>query len=269
MVAPKDEHLALSSGIGLAGIAISHFYEAGYSAFYDFKEEIIDSIIKPSKITAVHYYLSYFQDVYEDIHKIKGSVDELDYLYDFLVRTLKDVNLFPDLPSPNFTDCADQWHENCTCKKIVQQWEIYVKENANMINELIIHSAFQVIFLDRKFLHDFHMELAEFIEDHMDDIRDSYPDKITAKYRIERAYFPIWLKNAVYHRDKGTCTICRCDLTNLVRTQNTIHIDHIVPLDIYGSNDASNFQLLCETCNTSKGARSSETSSMNVPYWNL
>ncbi|MED3661644.1 HNH endonuclease signature motif containing protein [Ureibacillus terrenus] len=28
----------------------------------------------------------------------------------------------------------------------------------------------------------------------------------------------------------------------------------MVPLGIFGTNDASNFQLLCEACNTSKGA---------------
>ncbi|WP_329767411.1 HNH endonuclease [Bacillus nitratireducens] len=48
-----------------------------------------------------------------------------------------------------------------------------------------------------------------------------------------------------------------------------MHIDHIVPLQLFGSNDASNFQLLCETCNTSKGARSTATSSVNIPFWNL
>lgn len=31
----------------------------------------------------------------------------------------------------------------------------------------------------------------------------------------------------------------------------------------------SNFQLLCGTCNTSKGARSTATSSVNIPFWNL
>ncbi|MED2799115.1 HNH endonuclease [Bacillus thuringiensis] len=63
--------------------------------------------------------------------------------------------------------------------------------------------------------------------------------------------------------------MCRCDLSNLVRTQNTIHLDHIIPLDVYGSNDASNFQLLRERCNTSKGARFTTTSLVSTPVWNL
>lgn len=112
------------------------------------------------------------------------------------------------------------------------------------------------------------MELSEFIESYIDDIREAYSENVTKKGRIKRTHFPKWLTNAVFYRDKGICTICRCDLSNLIRTQNTIHIDHIVPLDVFESNDASNFQLLCETCNTSKGARSTETSSINVPFWN-
>ncbi|WP_346657776.1 HNH endonuclease signature motif containing protein [Bacillus cereus group sp. BfR-BA-01355] len=48
-----------------------------------------------------------------------------------------------------------------------------------------------------------------------------------------------------------------------------MHLDHIIPLDVYGSNDASNFQLLCERCNTSKGARFTTTSLVSTPVWNL
>lgn len=263
--------MALSSGIGLAGMAIYHFYESGYSAFLEFRDEIIDSIVKPNKATAVHYYLSYFQDVGEDISKIKGNVDELDYLYDFLVRTLDEANLQPELPEPDFENCSDRWHENCNCVDMVKKWEDYVKSNASKIDDLIIHSAFQVVFRDRKFLHDFHVELSEFIEDYIDDIREAYPECITQKKRIKRQRFPKWLTDAVFFRDMGTCTNpeCRCDLSNLLRTQNQIHLDHIVPLDLFGSNDATNFQLLCSTCNTSKGARSTASSSVNAPFWNM
>lgn len=271
MAVLKDEHLSLSSGIGLAGLAIGYFYQAGRNAFENFKEEIIDVIVKPNKTSAVHWYLGYFQDISEDISKIKEDGEELEYLFDFILRTIDEAKLKPDLPIPDFENCSDKWHEHCSCSEIVKLWENFVDENYSKINELIVHAAFQIIFLDRKFLHDFHVELAEFIEDYMDDIKSAKPDCVTVKNRIKRQRFPKWLTNAVFHRDKGTCSNseCRCDLTKLIRPQNTIHIDHIVPLQLFGSNDASNFQLLCETCNTSKGARSTETSSVNVPFWNL
>jgi 5-methylcytosine-specific restriction endonuclease McrA len=269
MAAPKDEHLALSSGIGLAGIAISNFFETGRDAMDVFREDIIDAIINPNKTTAIHWYLAYFQDISREIDNISGNVDEKDFLFNFIFRTLDEVNLIPDLPEPNFDNCSDEWHENCACKETLDKWIEFVEDNSGMIDDLIVHSAFQVVFQDRKFLHDFHLELADFIEDYIEDIKEAYPDYVTEKNRIKRQRFPKWLTSAVFYRDKGTCSECRCDLSNLIRTQNTKHIDHIIPLKLFGSNDASNFQLLCETCNTSKGARSTATSSVNVPFWNL
>lgn len=269
MASPKDEHLALSSGIGLAGLAISHFYEVGRDAFETFREDIIEVIVKPNKTSAVHWYLAYFQDISREIENISGNIDEKDFLFNFIYRTLDEVNLMPNLPKPDFDNCTDDYHENCNCKENLDIWIEFVEDNSDSINDLIIHSAFQVIFQDRKFLQDFHLELADFIEDYIDDIKTAQPDCVTEKNRIKRQRFPKWLINAVLYRDKGTCSICRCDLSYLLRTQNTIHIGHIIPLGVFGSNDASNFQLLCETCNTSKGARSTATSSINVPFWNL
>jgi HNH endonuclease len=270
-MALKEQHLALSSGIGLAGFVVSNFWYENFEEFFDtFKDEIIDSIVKPKPITAVHHYLHFYQDIYEDIDIMRRSLDNMKEVYDFITRTLDEVNLHPNLPKPDFEKCNDEYgHFKCGCTEIIEQWIDFVNKNAEQINNLIVHSAFQFIFQDRKFLHDFHLRLAKFVENEMDYIKKKYPDFVTAKKRIKRQPFPQWLKSAVFHRDKGTCVICRCDLSNLIRQQNQIHIDHIVPLNLFGSNDASNMQLLCERCNTSKGDRSTDTSFINVPFWNL
>ena len=46
------------------------------------------------------------------------------------------------------------------------------------------------------------------------------------------------------------CAYCRDDLRKTKR-----HLDHIMPLARGGSNDPSNLQWLCATCNLSKGAK--------------
>ena len=68
-------------------------------------------------------------------------------------------------------------------------------------------------------------------------------------------YLPKWLKNLVFFRDKGRCQICGKDLTCMLSTDNKINYDYIMPLEQGGTNDPTNFQLTCESCNTSKGAR--------------
>lgn len=269
-MAIKDEHLALSSGIGLAGLAVSNFWDYSSEAFSCFKDEIFGSIVKPNKLTAVHHYLFFFQDIEEEVNNIYKNVDDLQWVYNFMIRTLEGVNLKPNIQAPDFSGCNDEYHEACNCRELVEQLVEYINEHKDKIDELIVHAAFQFIFQDRKFLHDFNLELSVFIQEHTEEIEEQFPEYITNK-RIKRVYFPTWLTNAVFYRDKGTCSNpeCRCDLSNLIRTQNKKHIDHIVPLGLYGSNDASNFQLLCEPCNTSKGARTTASSSVNAPYWNI
>ncbi|WP_312471236.1 HNH endonuclease [Neobacillus sp.] len=267
-MAPKEQLLALSSGIGLAGLAVANFWDYGREAIEVYKKEIIECVLKPKKETAIHHYLKFFQNI-EEVDMMWKNAD-LDKAYDFIVRILEEVNLKPNLPEPDFESCDEEYgHYGCECNEIVEQWIAFVSENMEHIDELIKHSAFQFIFQDRKFLHDFHLELADLIEREMDYIKTNYSEYVTTKDRLRRKNFPAWLKQAVFYREKGTCAICRCDLSNLIRNQNQIHIDHIIPLNLFGTNDSSNMQLLCEACNTSKGDRTTETSSINVPFWNL
>ena len=47
----------------------------------------------------------------------------------------------------------------------------------------------------------------------------------------------------------------RCELCGAHETQAALHIDHIIPRAKGGSDDLSNFQVLCMSCNTSKRDR--------------
>ena len=89
--------------------------------------------------------------------------------------------------------------------------------------------------------------------EHYVDPDAQYPkDKLTNKGRIKRKSIPSWVKNAVFHRDKGRCVYCNTDLTGIVNCLTARNFDHIVPLDLFGTNDPCNIQLTCETCNKSK-----------------
>lgn len=285
----KEESLALSSGMGLAAAAVSYILwdskesfwinkegdNLPFQAFNQFKDEIIKSIFKPDKVTALHYYLYFFQDVEAEVY------DEYDEeRFKVIFEILGEIDMIPDLPIPDFENCDCQKEGSiyndpkgdliCKCGFLLSEWTDYVTENCKEINQLIVHGAFQYLFQDRNFLHKFHIVLARWIEKQINYIEENYSDYLVlVKKRFRRHRFPIWLKQAVFYRDKGTCVLCRIDLSNLIRTVNKIHIDHIVPLELYGTNDASNMQLLCSTCNTSKGARSTKTSNLHAPYWNL
>ncbi len=90
---------------------------------------------------------------------------------------------------------------------------------------------------------------------------------MTSKGTIKRVNIPQWVKDAVFHRDKGRCVFCNTDLTRLVNTLTTNNFDHIVPLDLYGSNDPCNIQLSCEFCNKSKTNKAGATTTKYIPWW--
>lgn len=269
-MATKAQHLSLSSGISLAGLAVANFRDNKEMIFSVFREEIIEVVLKPQKETAIYWFLSYFQDTYEELKMMMDGYNDKQIVFEHFEGLLRDLNIASSLPIPDFESCTDEeGHLECTCSEIVEQWFEFIRKIARELDDMIIHSAFQFIFQDRGFLHDFHLELAQNIEEEMEYIVENYPEYVTKKRRLKRQHFPAWLKKAVLHRDKGTCVICRCDLSYLVRLENEINIDHIIPLNLYGTNDSSNMQLLCSKCNNEKLDRNTATNTLNVPFWNM
>ncbi len=81
-------------------------------------------------------------------------------------------------------------------------------------------------------------------------------------------YIPSWLRKAVFHRDQGRCQLCQKDLTGLINPFTDAEFDHIWPLAKSGTNDSTNFQLLCKKCNNRKSAKGGKTGgAFHYTYW--
>lgn len=125
-------------------------------------------------------------------------------------------------------------------------------------------SAFHILFADRSTLLAFNELLANVIRS----LSVAQFPELRAQGLLRRpAYIPTWLKRAVFHRDKGRCQVCHRDLTGVINPISNAQLDHIWPLARSGSNDATNFQLLCSRCNARKYASTGTTSEEYYVYW--
>jgi len=146
-------------------------------------------------------------------------------------------------------------------------FQIEMSDNFLSLKNQMVEEVFYVLFLNRKFLHAFNLEMSEMFK--VQEIHDFDEESICLLRKngtLKRTRIPKWTERAVFYRDRGKCTVCNKDLTGLFNISNKYHIDHIIPLAKNGLNDVSNMQLLCETCNTSKGGKI-WTMSNNYEKW--
>lgn len=68
--------------------------------------------------------------------------------------------------------------------------------------------------------------------------------------KTPRIPIPAVVREYVFRRDNYRCRACGCS-----HNETALQVDHIIPLARGGSNDMSNLQTLCQSCNGSKGAK--------------
>lgn len=153
---------------------------------------------------------------------------------------------------------ADEYTDDIMYKYL--EFIEFSKGYSTLKNQLI-EETFFILFMNRKFLKKFNMELSgifEVLENK--DLTLESKSYLKKNKTLLRKIIPSWAKKAVFYRDRGICVHCKKDLSGLLNISNKYNIDHIVPLAKFGFNDISNLQLLCESCNISKGSRNTETS---------
>lgn len=73
--------------------------------------------------------------------------------------------------------------------------------------------------------------------------------RYTMKARGRRRGLPREISEQVFRKDKYTCVHCSCSNRKLLT------VDHIHPYSKGGEDKLSNFQTLCRSCNSKKGAK--------------
>jgi hypothetical protein len=111
------------------------------------------------------------------------------------------------------------------------------------------NAAFQLLFQNRGFLLQFHSQVASKIAS----AASLPPNAVRPIPRC--AYIPTWLKKGVFYRDRGLCQECGRDVSGTLNLEGELHLDHLLPLESGGTNDSSNFQILCSGCNWTKGGQ--------------
>ena len=130
----------------------------------------------------------------------------------------------------------------------------------------ISEAVFCILFNDKTFLYRFNVKVTEQI---LLLKKEDYPNYLEADGRLIRHNPPTWLKKGVFHRDRGICQSCGRNLDNVFQNAEDSNYDHIIPLSKGGSNDPSNYQLMCEHCNKSKNARTEDYQNIIWPFWNM
>ncbi len=209
-------------------------------------EEFLSRITKPDKDTLLHCYIraANWHDAGYDLRKFPDS--SIPY-YSQLLRAaeIKPPKWLSEYDSERH---GDRIHE-------------LVDKAVNVVSE----ATFQILFSDLEFLRKFQDIVAEHIKQVDFNNNHELFDK-PGMLRREH-YIPKWLQNAIFHRDKGRCQHCFSDLTRVINLDLELHFDHLLPLARWGTNDPTNFQLLCKQCNLKKGASTKRTQPFVSSYW--
>jgi len=181
--------------------------------------------------------------------------DWLNSIEDLFAKYNIKIELFTEkYPNPDIISDLD--------KKLKEWFDKNEDKFIDLFNK-IADDIFYILFANRGFLKDFNIIVSKEIQNNI-----VIPEEFKNEQgKLKRVDIPIWVKNAIFLRDKGRCIKCSKDLTGLINSEAKLHYDHIVPLNKFGANDPTNIQLLCVDCNLQKSDKIIETTNIYSPWW--
>jgi hypothetical protein len=199
------------------------------------------------KFTPLHEYI---EEIVTDVIWEEHGVDESKLLDAHNIRWGKKLWVDHLLQAHGFQYSFVTWAAQVEDKSAEAYLEYLQSEDIlPTLAECVAKEAFHILFANRKVLRNFGERAAYHV---LETAPAFYSEKLTAKGYLKRASIPQWVRDAIFHRDKGICVQCKADLTRLINQQNALHYDHMIPLAKGGMNDVTNLQLLCESCNLKK-----------------
>lgn len=221
-------------------------------------------VIKPQRFTLLHNYIT---DVYMyhlsyliDKHFSEEVIEKILKVFDTYEFETNELNDFKE----QYSDLQDIESDFREYDELAYRLLGYYE--TSLLN-VVVDDIFSVLFQNKLFLRDFNLKISELITslEYSD-----HPELLKSGGVLKRCdYIPEWLKRGVFFRDKGRCQLCGIDLSGILNNDVDKHYDHIVPLELGGTNDPTNFQLSCSNCNLTKGARNCNTKNIGSPFWEL
>ena len=138
--------------------------------------------------------------------------------------------------------------------------KIFSEEVLSKVSEV----TFPILYQDKDFLYNFNCKITEQVNALK---KVDFPAILAEDGIFIRPNLPRWLQRGVVYRDRGVCQDCGVNLESAWSTMAIENFDHIIPLSKGGTNDPTNIQILCETCNNKKSNNSSSYKNSVLPFW--
>lgn len=237
-----------------ADIVRSHIFTKHYDCLIERLDGFDAKALKPSKRTLLHEFIDYV--VSEELEFELGDAFNNDHCGEGVIKLCADYSI----PCQSMEDFIEQTQYSAYEYNSEYLWDLC----ADLIPK-ITTEVFTLLFSDREAMAEFNKSIAE-------EVRELCVENEAQLLRCDgvikrNKYWPKWLEKALFCREKGLCALCKCDLSSLHHTIGKLAIDHIVPLNLGGTNDSTNLQVLCQECNNTKSGDIVKTSNELPLYW--